>query len=83
MAADAATLARVKRAGLGVLAPASGLQVLAAVLAGSARGSPTTFVAVPVSWDTLLRGKQPPFFFSDFAPQQLESPAKVGSHGGA
>ena len=81
MANDVATLARVKRSGLGVLAPAPGLQALAAVLAASAAGGVSTFAAAPVFWDVLLRGKQPPFFFSEFAPAPLDAAAKA--HGQA
>ncbi len=76
MANDAATLARIKRSGLGALAPASGLQALSAVLSSSAGGGVSTFAAAPVFWDTLLRGKQAPPFFSEFAPALLEAVAK-------
>ena len=77
MAKDAATLARVKRSGLGVLAPASGLQALSAVMASSAGGGVSTFAAAPVFWKILLRGgKQAPPFFSEFDPARLEATAK-------
>ena len=75
MANDAATLARVKRSGLGVLAPASGLQALSAVLASSIGGGPSIFAAAPVFWNVLLRGKPAPPFFSEFGPALLEAAA--------
>lgn len=81
MANDSATLARLKRSGLGVLAPPSGLQALAAVLASSVAGGASTFAAAPVFWDVLLRRKQPPFFFSEFAPAPPDAAARA--HGQA
>jgi hypothetical protein len=69
MANDASTVARVKRSGLGLLAPASGMQALAALLVASTTTAAQTFAAAPVHWSVLLRGKQAPFFFSEFAPE--------------
>lgn len=77
---DAATLARVKRSGLGLLAPASGMQALAAMLAATsaATGGTSTFAAALVHWDILLRGKQLPLYFSEVAPEaQPPQPAAL------
>ena len=71
MAADAATLARIKRTGMGALSPALGISVLAALLGGAqgaAPARPAVLAAMPVAWPTLLRGRQVPGFFQEFAP---------------
>ena len=71
MAADEAIMARVKRTGLGLLTPATGLSALAAVLTHIT--SPAThhslLAAVPVVWPTLLKprpGLHIPSFFAEF-----------------
>jgi hypothetical protein len=68
MAADLATQERIKRTGLGVLPPATGLQALAALIASGTRPHPRaqTLASVPVNWATLLNvGRSVPFFFTD------------------
>ena len=81
MAADAATLARVRRSGMGALAPEVGMQALAAVLHSAARpgvhAPPSTFVAAPVYWGVLLRGKPAPPFFAEFAPAAVVASGSV------
>ena len=79
MAADAATMARIKRTGMGALSPAVGIAALAAALAsmsGPASQRPVLTV-MPVVWATLLQGRQVPFFFEELRPAEapLQLPA--------
>lgn len=73
MAADVATQDRIKRTGLGVLPPATGLQALAALLASVSQPHPRaqTLASVPVDWALLLNvGRAVPFFFTDVMETQ-------------
>ena len=72
MAADAATLARIKRTGMGALTPAVGLAGLGAALAtaSAAASQRPVLTAMPVVWATLLKGRTVPFFFEEFKPAQ-------------
>ncbi len=54
-----AALARVEKAGLGVLQPMQGLAVLRAVLHSSGRGALVESIASPFSFDRLLSGIDP------------------------
>lgn len=82
MAASSTIQERIKKTGLDVIHPPSGLQVLAAIVMSwsSLKTSfPTVIAAVPVHWDTLLGGskaktaKATPFFFGEFQPYALKS----------
>ena len=81
MAANAATLARVRRSGMGALAPAVGMQALAAVLQSAAgpgaHAAPSTFAAAPVYWGVLLRSKLTTPFFAEFTPAASLGTASV------
>ena len=61
--ASPALLARIERSGMGVIAPASGLAALHAVLSSSSGFAPQT-IASPFSWGRLLRRADvvPPVF---------------------
>ena len=89
MAADEAVAQRAARTGLGLIAPAPGLDALRSLLLSRSRGSgggaplgltpaASPLAAVPVNWSVLLRagrGAAPPFFFGDVAPEQQQQPA--------
>ena len=77
MAADAATLARIKRTGMGAMSPAVGLAALAAALAtmSAAASQRPVLTAMPVVWTVLLKGRTVPFFFEEFKPAQ--APAQL------
>ena len=77
MAADAATLARIKRTGMGALSPAVGLAALTAALAAmsAAASQRPVLTAMPVVWAALLKGRTVPFCFEEFKPAQ--APAQL------
>ena len=84
MAADAATLARIKRTGMGALSPAVGVAALAAALASMSvtAAQRPVLPAMPVAWGVLLKGRQVPFFFEEVKPaeaplQQLPAASPV------
>ena len=69
MAEDAAVRARLQKSGMGALAPATGMQALAATLATSGP-APAVLSAAPIRWEVLLRGKTTPPFFAEVAPSK-------------
>lgn len=85
MAADEAIAARVKRTGLGLITPATGLSALAMILSSTADPAAeccAVLAAVPFAWPTLLKphpGHIIPSFFAEFqagvAPQTVMNPA--------
>lgn len=73
MAADPVAAARIKRTGLGIIAPNLGLQAMASLLSSVHSGASLMnhhlVSAVPVDWAQILRnaGSAVPFFLQDFA----------------
>lgn len=81
MAASSTIQERIKKTGLDVIHPPSGLQVLAAIVmswSSPKTSFPTVLAAVPVHWDTLLgdskakAAKSMPFFFGEFQQYALK-----------
>ena len=81
MAEDAAVRARLQKSGMGALAPAAGMQALAATLATSGP-APAVLSAAPIRWEVLLRGKAIPPFFAEVAPPRpmAMTPFKVSMY---